>query len=796
MVWLHGKTTVRLQEGYNLDITLPSPTNETCLFQVTNHRGEVFTLSQNQVFSLQKYNSSQHYQYTLQWEGDHPLALIIKPYVGLLGGNGLSANSNYHAFNKYLLPRENAFSELPFHIRQKLLNRLPVDPDPLRLNPTTIQLSIEIPSPIRTEKQLPFQSSQSNVFPTLLKHTWSFRTYMHESLYGIQGYYSAGKVKWEVEDIKGDFTTCAIESPHLAQQIANQIFMMWKTMVETGAINPEKPFTILEMGAGNGLFAFNLLTHLIQHFETSSNHEMNQFAKVVNYKIVEISPSLVKDQKLLNSAFIESKKLQIYLGSAYELPKLFKNGELSGVAISNELIDSAPVHQVRLNEKREVEVLVVLPYTQNIEDLTESATLLRRFRRRSEYLKENFVDELGLKAIEDADVKQDETSEVKTTTFLSTKDLRLLPPDKLKELLWLHCYVNASLFPDVQEFITDYGVDYFKNIDVGNKAYINTTNSAFMGGISEVFSDNCFVITMDYGKSHANFPDRNIPLAQLRRGNFSLCDSPLIVRPNEMRNTPLANPDKENNHHSYFGILDLSVYVNFSLLTDAGLKYGLQPIVFMPQVKLEDVMMHPNELEIVKTPECQKGSFFNVLIQQKKSTKALFFIPGENNPVSFLQLHRDESTNKKLANIENRSRFLAAVFNDFIQQRNSKSEVYEDLKNYYQEFINYYYSKINPLHEEQPIQNEFEILLWVTPDTEDSIIKNEFYLLLQLAPFSEKPKKLLELTKNFSLVDKKLFKKTLAYYKDLKFRNEPKGKSKGKEKETEKRVMTIELQRD
>ena len=50
-------------------------------------------------------------------------------------------------------------------------------------------------------------------------------------------------------------------SPHFGQMVANRLFTMWRAMWD-GDTLPPKPFFIFEFGAGTGVLAHDILTHL------------------------------------------------------------------------------------------------------------------------------------------------------------------------------------------------------------------------------------------------------------------------------------------------------------------------------------------------------------------------------------------------------------------------------------------------------------------------------------------------------------------------------------------------------
>ncbi|MCU0570457.1 MAG: SAM-dependent methyltransferase, partial [Oculatellaceae cyanobacterium Prado106] len=93
------------------------------------------------------------------------------------------------------------------------------------------------------------------------------------------------------------------------------------------------PFTLLEMGAGQGLLVQDILRYLHRHhFECF---------EAIDYGIVEQSPSLVAAQQQRMQQFAPSWNNIRWL-TWDEIPQ----DSLVGCCFSNELVDALPVHLV------------------------------------------------------------------------------------------------------------------------------------------------------------------------------------------------------------------------------------------------------------------------------------------------------------------------------------------------------------------------------------------------------------------------------------------------------------------
>ncbi len=161
----------------------------------------------------------------------------------------------------------------------------------------------------------------------------TFRDFMDISLYSEDGYYSGGNARIgpssaSPKDV--DFMTYAEETNFFGATIGEQIFQMWQNMGSPSS------FQIVEMGAGNGAMAKDLLGYV-------KEIHPDFFAKL-RYVIVEIGSGMTKKQrKHLNDTGYPIKLVE---GSAVDLP--LKN--IEGVIISNELPDAFPVHRVKKDE--------------------------------------------------------------------------------------------------------------------------------------------------------------------------------------------------------------------------------------------------------------------------------------------------------------------------------------------------------------------------------------------------------------------------------------------------------------
>ena len=164
----------------------------------------------------------------------------------------------------------------------------------------------------------------------------SFAEYMEMALYHPHyGYYAANHGKIGAH---GDFLT----SPHLAvdfgELLAEQFAEMWQVLGQP------QPFTLVEIGAGQGLLATDVLSGL-------QRQHPDCFA-ALEYVIVEKSAALITEQQQRLKSWQSGVKIE--WRSLDETPA----DSIAGCVFSNELIDAFPVHLVTLTDRKLQEIYV------------------------------------------------------------------------------------------------------------------------------------------------------------------------------------------------------------------------------------------------------------------------------------------------------------------------------------------------------------------------------------------------------------------------------------------------------
>ena len=162
----------------------------------------------------------------------------------------------------------------------------------------------------------------------------SFRDFMAMALYQPQlGYYCSPGDKM---GRAGDYLTSPEVSPVFGTLIGRQLREMWEVMGRPAS------FRIVEAGAGNGTLCRDLLRW--------ARRTEPGFFEAVDYRIVEVSARLVERQR---EALAAEPEIAERVRWDERLP-----ARTEGCIFSNELLDSMPVHRLRLRDGRLQEIYV------------------------------------------------------------------------------------------------------------------------------------------------------------------------------------------------------------------------------------------------------------------------------------------------------------------------------------------------------------------------------------------------------------------------------------------------------
>ena len=163
----------------------------------------------------------------------------------------------------------------------------------------------------------------------------TFAQYMATVLYDQQyGYYNSGTVSIGSQ---GDFFTSASLGKDFGELLAVQFREMWHKL------GCPAPFYVVEMGAGNGELAQDVLNFF------SNSNDNDDLIRAIKYVIIEQSPALIKEQQELLKSFGN-------FDLTWKTWTDLADESIEGCFFSNELVDAFPVHLVTKSNNQLQEV--------------------------------------------------------------------------------------------------------------------------------------------------------------------------------------------------------------------------------------------------------------------------------------------------------------------------------------------------------------------------------------------------------------------------------------------------------
>ncbi len=167
----------------------------------------------------------------------------------------------------------------------------------------------------------------------------TFADYMDLALYCPQlGYYTRSREKIGT---KGDFFTSSHLSLDFGELVAQQLAEMWHVLGQPN------PFTLVELGAGQGLLAADILRYL-------DRDHSDCFASLT-YLIVEKAAAHILEQRQRLRRWTEAG-VRIEWTTIAEIP----SESIVGCVFSNELIDAFPVHLLTVRNRVLKEIYVCI----------------------------------------------------------------------------------------------------------------------------------------------------------------------------------------------------------------------------------------------------------------------------------------------------------------------------------------------------------------------------------------------------------------------------------------------------
>ena len=206
----------------------------------------------------------------------------------------------------------------------------------------------------------------------------TFADFMELALYHPQhGYYSSEKEKIGK---RGDYYTSSDVHSVFGELIAIQLEQMWQLMGRS-------KFTVVEIGAGKGWLCHDILNYV--------RNEYPEFFEKIDYKIVEISQNLIERQSNTLKGLEEKVSWESFSEGGFSF------GPIEGCFLSNEFVDSLPVHQVIVENSCLKEIYVTVKddlFCEEVDELSNPA-LRDYFHNLKIDLKEGQRAEVNLKML-------------------------------------------------------------------------------------------------------------------------------------------------------------------------------------------------------------------------------------------------------------------------------------------------------------------------------------------------------------------------------------------------------------
>jgi SAM-dependent MidA family methyltransferase len=173
----------------------------------------------------------------------------------------------------------------------------------------------------------------------------TFAAFMDWALYEPElGYYAAQRQKIGAG---GDFVTSSHLCADFGELLAEQFLDLWLSL------DSPKTFQLIEMGAGQGLVAKDVLGYLGNHAIQSPDSYYGQFWQALQYIIIEKATPLIQEQRFLLKDFVAQK---VSWRQWQDIP----DESIVGCCFSNELADALPIHLFEVQSGQLLEVYVAV----------------------------------------------------------------------------------------------------------------------------------------------------------------------------------------------------------------------------------------------------------------------------------------------------------------------------------------------------------------------------------------------------------------------------------------------------
>ncbi len=351
-----------------------------------------------------------------------------------------------------------------------------------------------------------------------------FSMFMETALYNsAHGYYATNQANIGGQ---GDFYTSPHVGAEFGEALAEQFAEMW------AKLGYPQPFTLVEMGAGQGLLVRDVLRYLHRHHDACFD--------AVEYIVVEASSALVAHQQQRLGKLAQS------LGRLHwRTWQDIEPNSIVGCCFSNELVDAFPVHRVALINGQLQEIYVALAEKLD-EPSSESGALAPGDRigaiapaHPSEYL----------------DLEPPDLSDP-STWFAPPPVLQLVQSSDFQEV------VGELSTPQLLAYFQQVGIElYSEQYGEGYCTEVNLAAQDWMQTVAQRLRRG-YVLTIDYG-----YLAQRYYLPSRRQGTLQCYYQHRV----------------HNNPYIHIGQQDITAHVDFTALQQWGLQSGLESLSFTQQ---------------------------------------------------------------------------------------------------------------------------------------------------------------------------------------------------------------------
>lgn len=168
-----------------------------------------------------------------------------------------------------------------------------------------------------------------------------FSEYMQRCLYGPDGYYHTGRVRFGTG---AHFWTWPQRlRPAFGELVAERVLRLLRRLLRSGRVPPAARLTVLELGAGDGALGADLLGHVAR---STGVPRWAGVAERVRYVSGEASPALRERQRSVLAPWISTGWAEV---RSLDATELLWDGPFWGVVVANELLDALPCERLRVS---------------------------------------------------------------------------------------------------------------------------------------------------------------------------------------------------------------------------------------------------------------------------------------------------------------------------------------------------------------------------------------------------------------------------------------------------------------